>query len=80
MLNQAMSSLEKASGGSFRLSESFETQEAQRDRHRSEIEAIKLEMPSLEVLEETGRLFAKLQRGRAHLGTDACSRGGETGS
>ena len=48
MLNQAMSSLEKASGGSLRLAESLEAQEAQRDRHRSEIEAIKLEMPSLE--------------------------------
>ena len=52
MLNQAMSSLEKASGGSLRLSESLETQEAQRDRHPSEIEAIKLEMLSLEVLKK----------------------------
>ena len=49
MLNQAIGSLEKASGGSLRLAESLEAQEAQPDRHRSEIEAIKLEMPSLEV-------------------------------
>ena len=49
MLNQVMSSLERASGGSLRLAESLDVQEAQRDRHRSDIEAIKLEMPSLEV-------------------------------
>ena len=48
VLNQAMSSLERASGECSRLTESLEAKEVQRDRHRSEIESIKLEMSSLE--------------------------------
>ena len=43
-----MGSLERASGECSRLTESLEAQEAQRDRHRSEIESIKLEVLSLE--------------------------------
>ena len=71
--------LGEASGGSLRLAESFfcagssTRQASEWDWSDQTWDAVPWST------EEIGCLFAKLQRSRVHLGSDACSRGGEMG-